>query len=755
MITNMVTIKTLSICMVLIGATFFSLSFSPARKILGNVAGRLRKKWLLLTMRDIDQRKHSEERLAKLNECFLGFSTDPQENINCLTAICGELMGAVCALYNRLDTGMLHTIAHWNAPPDFKLIDLADGHICTDVIKRGGDQLFCVRNLPETSYAESDPNVKRYNLKTYIGMPVRCCGIYIGSLCVVFQKDFSPDEEDRKFMGILASAVGVEEERSRAAEQLRKAHAELETRVLERTAELASANERLVVDIDERKRAEESLWKSENLLRRVFEAIPDLLAVIDSGLRIVRSNWHGGYEYVPAEVRERSPHCYQAFYPEQGKPCESCHTIEVFRTGKPAALEKYNPRIGMVEAHAYPVFDDTGNVAMVVELVRDITERKRLENEIRNTHKLESLGVLAGGIAHDFNNLLTGILGNISLAKVLIKPQDKACKRLDEAEKAVGRARDLTQQLLTFSKGGAPVKKTASMEQIVMDSASFVLSGSNVRCEFIIPDSVWPVEADEGQMNQVINNLIINSDQSMPEGGMIRVSIVNLIVGPMDVLPVKEGRYVKISIEDQGVGIPEEHLQRIFDPYFSTKQKGSGLGLATVYSIINSHDGHIKVESKIGIGTTFHIFMPASVNSLQATTLPKETPIRGSGKILVMDDEEVIREVAAQILGHLGYSVVVCCDGVETIEAYLKAKESGEPFIAVIMDLTVPGGMGGKETMKRLREIDSGVVGIVSSGYCNDPILAHYSEYGFSGVVAKPYNMEELGKALHNISTQS
>ncbi|HEX2768662.1 MAG TPA: ATP-binding protein [Geobacteraceae bacterium] len=754
MITNMVTIKTLSICMVLIGAAFLSLSFPPARKILGNVAGRLREKWLQLTMRDIDQRKHSEERLAKLNQCFLGFSTDPQENIKRLTGICGELMGAACALYNRLETGMLLTMAHWNAPPDFKLIDHADGHLCTDVIKRGGDQLFCVRNLPESSYAESDPNVKRYNLQTYIGMPVRCNGIYIGSLCVVFQKDFSPDEEDWKFMGILASAVGVEEERRRAAEQLRKAHEELETRVLERTAELARANKQLVVDIAERKRAEESLWKSENIVLRVFEAIPDLLSVIDRDLRIVRSNWHGGYEYVPEEVRDRSPYCYQAYYPERDKPCENCHTIEVFRTGKPAVREKYNPRIGMVEAHAYPVFDDTGNVVMAVEIVRDVTERKRLENEIRNSHKLESLGVLAGGIAHDFNNLLTGIMGNISLAKVLINPQDKAFKRLDEAEKAVWRARDLTQQLLTFSKGGAPVKKTASIEQIVMDSASFVLRGSNVRCEFIIPAPVWPVEADEGQMSQVINNLIINSDQAMPEGGMIRVHIENLVVGPMDVLTVKEGRYVKISIEDHGVGIPEEHLQKIFDPYFSTKQKGSGLGLATVYSIINSHDGHIKVESKVGIGTTFHLYIPASVNLLQAATLTKETPIAGSGKILVMDDEEVIREVAAEILGHLGYSVVVCCDGVETIEEYLKANETGEPFAAVIMDLTVPGGMGGKETMKKLLEIDSGVVGIVSSGYCNDPILAHYREYGFSGVVAKPYNMEELGKALHGLSIQ-
>jgi signal transduction histidine kinase/ActR/RegA family two-component response regulator len=414
-------------------------------------------------------------------------------------------------------------------------------------------------------------------------------------------------------------------------------------------------------------------------------------------------------------------------------------------------MEKYNPQIGMVEAHAYPVFDDGGKVVMVVEHVRDVTEQRRLEEELRKAHKLESLGVLAGGIAHDFNNLLTGIMGNISLAKVMMNPRDKSYMRLDEAEKAVWRARDLTQQLLTFSKGGAPVRKTASIEQIVMDSASFVLRGSNVRCEFVVPDHVWPVEADEGQMSQVINNLIINADQSMPDGGVIKVRIDNLPDGQSDLLTLNEGRYVRISIEDHGVGIPEEYLQKIFDPYFTTKQKGSGLGLATVYSIIRSHDGYISVESKVGNGTTFHIYLPASENGPQAAGGARDITLAGSGRILVMDDEEIIREVAAEILGHLGYSAVSCCDGAEALEEYRKAEEEGDPFAAVIMDLTVPGGMGGKETMKKLKEIDSKVIGIVSSGYSNDPILAHFRDYGFSGVAAKPYNMEELGRRLHEL----
>jgi nitrogen-specific signal transduction histidine kinase/CheY-like chemotaxis protein len=404
-----------------------------------------------------------------------------------------------------------------------------------------------------------------------------------------------------------------------------------------------------------------------------------------------------------------------------------------------------------VEVRAFPIFDDSGDVVMVAEYIRNITEQKRQEEELRKAHKLESLGVLAGGIAHDFNNLLTGILGNISLAKIMTDPDSKSFKRLDEAEKAISRARDLTQQLMTFSKGGSPVKKTASLEQIVRDSASFILRGSNVRYVLVVPELVWPVEVDEGQMNQVINNLIINADQSMAEGGIIEIVIENLAVSPQNEMSLKEGRYVKITIRDHGVGIPEQHLHKIFDPYFTTKQKGSGLGLTSVYSIIKNHDGYVGVESKVGVGATFQIYIPASENRLMEVTERKESSHAGSGRILVMDDEEIIREVATAILEHLNYSAVVCCAGREAIELYQQAIATKMPFAAVIMDLTIPGGMGGEETMKKLLEIDKGVVGIVSSGYCNDPILSSYRDYGFSGIVGKPYSLDELGKVLHDL----
>ena len=504
-------------------------------------------------------------------------------------------------------------------------------------------------------------------------------------------------------------------------------------------------------DITEQKRMEVELWKSENVLRRVFDSIPDLLSVIDRDLRIVRSNWQGGYEYVPEEIRSGSPYCYEAFYPEQGKPCDNCHALKVFRTGQPVATEKYNPRIGLVEIRAFPVFDDSGDVVMVAEHIRNITEQKRLEEELRKAHKLESLGVLAGGIAHDFNNLLTGILGNISLAKIMTGTNTKPFNRLEEAEKAVWRARDLTQQLMTFAKGGAPVKKTASMEQIVKDSASFVLRGSNVRCEFTVPDDVWPVEVDEGQMNQVINNLIINADQSMVDGGIIEAGIENLTVASPNEMTLPEGRYVKISIRDHGVGIPEQYLHKVFDPYFTTKQKGSGLGLATVYSIIRNHDGYIRVDSKSGVGTMFQLYLPASENGLPEVADIKENPLAGSGRILVMDDEEIIRDVAAEILGHLGYSAVVCCDGSEVVELYRQATATQEPYAAVIMDLTIPGGMGGKEAAARILELDPDAVLIVSSGYSSDPVIANFPHYGFSGVVPKPFDTEGLARELKRL----
>jgi len=380
----------------------------------------------------------------------------------------------------------------------------------------------------------------------------------------------------------------------------------------------------------------------------------------------------------------------------------------------------------------------------------DITARKRMEEELHKAGKLESLGILAGGIAHDFNNILTAVVGNISLAKTRIESQSIAWKRLHEAEKASLRAKDLTRQLLTFVAGGAPIKKAASIKEILRDSASFALRGANVRCRFQIAEDLWPVEVDEGQMVQVINNLIINATQAMPEGGTVDVCAENITL-TSSLPPLEKGAYVRIDIADQGTGISPEHLSKIFDPFFTTKAQGSGLGLATTYSIINKHEGHIVVESKPEQGTTFNIYLPASIQSVPIKSREIPPPVRGSGRILLMDDDRHILDVTQEELEHLGYEVHIATDGAEAISLYKEAKKSNSRFDAIILDLTIPGGMGGKETIHRLLQIDPDVNAIVASGYSNNPVMANYNLHGFHGIITKPYRIQELSEVLHQI----
>ena len=383
-------------------------------------------------------------------------------------------------------------------------------------------------------------------------------------------------------------------------------------------------------------------------------------------------------------------------------------------------------------------------------VAHDITERKHMEQELLKAQKLESLGVLAGGIAHDFNNFLSGIMGNISLAKLEADEGEDITESLDEALRVTSRASALTRQLLVFSKGGAPVKKTASIAEVLRDSTIFALRGSKVKCEFNIAEDLWPLRVDLGQFSQVIHNLAINAVQAMPQGGTIRLHARNSTLEALSGLPLEAGRYVKISMQDEGLGIPQEHLAKVFDPYFTTKYRGSGLGLTMTYTTIHAHDGHIEVSSEMGKGTTFCIYVPASYEELVVSSDREARLMRGEGKILVMDDDEAIRNVTEKILMELGYEVCCASDGAETIAHYQDAALSGRPFDAVIMDLTIPGGMGGKEAIRQLVSIDPQVTAIVSSGYSNDPIMSDFEEYGFSGVATKPYSIEKLSWVLHD-----
>jgi signal transduction histidine kinase/CheY-like chemotaxis protein len=400
-----------------------------------------------------------------------------------------------------------------------------------------------------------------------------------------------------------------------------------------------------------------------------------------------------------------------------------------------------------------PIMDRQNKIIGAVLVFRDITGKRKMEEELVKAQKLESLGVLAGGIAHDFNNFLTAIIGNISLAKLYTEPSDRILSRLDEMEKASLNAKNLTQQLLTFSKGGEPIKKLVTLPKLVKDAAQFSLRGSNVRCDFSISEDLLPVEVDEGQIGQVINNLVLNADHAMPEGGIIKICVNSISLTANNKFNLLPGLYLKISFHDHGVGISTEHLPKIFDPYFTTKHKGSGLGLTVAYSIIDKHNGRLTVESELGKHTTFTIYLPASEKPEIKTETEAQRLFVGKGKILVMDDEDFIREIANQMLSKMGYEVSVAKDGNEAIEIYRQAQQSKEPFDAVIMDLTVPGGMGGKEAIQKLKELDPNIKALVSSGYSNDPIMSNFKDYGFEGVVKKPYRIQDMSDALRSVVT--
>lgn len=515
------------------------------------------------------------------------------------------------------------------------------------------------------------------------------------------------------------------------------------------------------IDITDRKQTEEKLAAERERLSVTLRSIGDGVITTDTEGRVVMINKvaEGLTGWTQAEAAGRPlVEVFNIINEITREPCEN-PVEKVLKTGRiigPAnhtALISRGGKERTIADSGSPIRNRNSEIIGVVLVFRDVTEEKKMEKELQRARKLESVGILAGGVAHDFNNILTAILGNISLARMSVEADDDVYKILLEAENASLRARDLTQQLLTFSRGGAPIKNTTSIAGLIQDSANFVLRGSNVKCEFSLSEDLWPVDVDEGQISQVINNLVINADQAMPQGGNINVTARNIAIGADSVLPLSPGDYIEISVEDQGVGIPEEYLQKVFDPYFTTKQKGSGLGLASAHSVIKNHDGFITVDSKLGVGTVFRVYLPASSGDVQITSSNQEYLVSGRGKIMIMDDEYIVRDVAGKMLDCLGYKSGFSRDGNEMLQLYAEAMNAGCPYDAVIMDLTIPGGMGGKEAIKELLKIDPDAKAIVSSGYSNDMIMAEFKEYGFSGVITKPYKIEDMSKVLHDMIT--
>ena len=398
-----------------------------------------------------------------------------------------------------------------------------------------------------------------------------------------------------------------------------------------------------------------------------------------------------------------------------------------------------------------PINDNLGNIIGIVIVFRDITEKNKIDEEMRKIQKLESLGVLAGGIAHDFNNLLTTILGYINLAKYSSN-KEELDELLGAAEKGIYNSKNLSDQLLTFAKGGEPIKRIGSINKILKESVNFPLRGSNVSCDFNIDKDLYLLDFDEGQLNQVFNNLTINARQAMKNGGRLAIIAENIIFDDKkQMVGINPGKYIKIIFRDNGSGIPRKILPKIFDLFFTTKNNGKGLGLAIVFSIIKKHNGYIEVESKEGEGTSFIIYLPALIEKQSGLlNIPEEDVlIKGEGKILFMDDDDIIQKMTEKVLKFLGYKVDFVKDGYAAIEKIKDSIDKGDPYDCVILDITIPGSMGGKETVEKLLEIDPNIKAVVTSGYSNDKVLANYKDFGFKGAIIKPFTVKKISETLN------
>jgi PAS domain S-box-containing protein len=507
-------------------------------------------------------------------------------------------------------------------------------------------------------------------------------------------------------------------------EELQRAHGELEAG-LERYTDLYDFAPVGYLTLDD-----------EGTIREANLAAATLLGIERS--RLVKRRL--GLSIAPTDRAELATFLTRVFETKAKAICE----VTLLREGKP-----------LVEVRMEAAMAPAGQECRVV--LEDITEQRRAEADRLILNKLESTGILAGGIAHDFNNLLTVILLHIELAEQHAAPNQELAQHLALAKKPIGMARSLTQQLITFSAGNVPIRQATGLAKVIEDSVRPALSGSPLRCDFSLPVHLWPAEVDAGQIAQVIRNLVINAREAMPEGGLINVGAENVVLGPRKHPSLPPGDYVQVSLADRGVGIPKDMLPSIFDPYFSTKQRGAqtgmGLGLAICHSIMQKHGGAITVESVVGAGTTFHLYLPAVRKMPSQPPRPVAAAGPRQGRILVMDDEEFMRVVVGKALAQLGQQVELVADGEQALAAYAHAQSQGCPFDAVLLDLTIRAGMGGRETMQRLIQLDPAAKGIVMSGYSDDPVLREPERYGFQAALAKPFDITKLAETLAQVIT--
>ncbi len=811
--------------------------------------------------KEMSQRVRLEERLSKINDCFLSFGSESLDNINRLTALCGELLSAKCAIYNRLEDGIIYSRGKWNTHQDYKPAEKVEDNIGYNLIKNNSGKFLVVSNLQQSRYAKTDSNIINYKLQTYVGKAVKFENDYVGSLCALFKDDYTLSKGDNRIMSIIASAISVEEERKGAEEKLEKYREHLEELVKERTTELK----------------ETSIF-----LETIVDNIPDILGVQDIEHNIIRYN-AAGYKLLNLTHKEvEGKKCYELIGCD--KPCENSTLSQTYGKKQPSpSLVRYDKSLGVwFDIRFYPIMDESGNVTKVIEHMRDITEakraeealreseekyrllvensndaifiiqnrkikfanpkarelsdfvgatqninrfmfdkyiypeqrnrvinwysgrlrgenlsdtnsfkvankdgeeiwvqlsvvpvnwegkpaalnflrditlQKRLEAQVRQSQRMESIGTLAGGIAHDFNNLLMGIQGSASVMLLDIKPDHSHYENIKLIERCIKSGAKLTGQLLGFARRGKYVVTPCNLNEIVnRTSLIFGHTRKEITIHIKQNEDLRAVNVDMGQIEQVLLNMYVNAWQAMPDGGDLYIETDNVTLDAQynktKLYHAPPGKYVKVSVTDNGTGMDKKTLKRIFEPFFTTRDigTGTGLGLASAYGIIKNHEGIINCYSELGHGTTFNIYLP--VSSSEAKTIEdKEISLDtslGNGTILLVDDEEVVAQGCRHVIEALGCEVFVAMGGEEAIKIY---RESQDKIDLVVLDMIMPN-MSGGETYDRLKEINPEIKVLLSSGYSIRGQATGILNRGCNGFIQKPFNMEQLSHKFREI----
>jgi PAS domain S-box-containing protein len=693
---------------------WFEMTADPLFDQAGNFAGAVHIVTDITARKQAEvARKQSGDRLEKINHCLLKLGSDHDANINCLTALCGELLDASCALYNRLEGDLLCTIGAWHTPPDFKLKDAAAGHLCHDVIRANKDTAVVISDLPRTPYAESDPHVRAYGLRTYLGFAVKSEGKAVGSLCVVYRADYQPTDDDRRILGIIASAIGNEDTRHQAETELRR-------------------------------------------LMSAIEQTPESVVITDTQARILYVN--PAFEritgYTRAEVTGHNPRILKsdrqdaAFYQALWKKISAG---EVWH-GRFINVKK-DGTLYTEDAAITPVRDDQGAIVNYIAIKRDITRELQQQEQYLQSQKMDSIGRLAGGVAHDFNNILSVIMGHTELALMDLPADHPVRSQIETVRDSAERAAALTRQLLTFARRQVIEPRLLNLNDLILNLNKMLhrLIGEDIQLVTQTAPGLHLVKADPGQLEQVLLNLVVNARDAMPNGGVVIISTQNVTLDETYArqhLKVVPGDYVLISVSDTGAGISDETKQHIFEPFFTTKGpgKGTGLGLATCFGIIQQSNGHIQFDTKVGRGTTFNIYLPRG-RETPALTHKGDTELivaRGTETILVVEDELSLRNLIARVLRAQGYTVLEAPNG---REALVLAETRPGKIHLLLSDVVMPE-MGGPVLAEHLGALCPGIKILFISGYISNTAIRDTMATPGTQFLQKPFNPAGLAKKV-------